>query len=66
MKAIAGRWKTFVALAVAGSLLFLLMARMAVGGPSAAAQSTPSVVPASQPAHGPPPSNEIRDFPQLG
>lgn len=66
MKAITNRWKTLVTLLAAGLTLFFVMARMAVGRPTSAAQQGPLAAPAAQPAQEPPPSNEIRDFPQLG
>ena len=66
MKAITNRWKTLVTLLVAGLMLFFLMARMAVGGPTSAAQQRPVAAPAAEPAQEPAQSNEIRDFPQLG
>ncbi|HYV66261.1 MAG TPA: hypothetical protein VE964_08455 [Myxococcales bacterium] len=65
MKAITARWKTLVAVLVAGVALFFVMARMAVGQPRSPAQPAPAVVPAAQTTQEPPPSNEIRDYQQL-
>jgi hypothetical protein len=66
MKAITTRWKTLVAVLVAGLTLFFVMTKIAAGHPTSPEPRGAAAAPASQPAQEPPPSNEIRDFPQLG
>jgi hypothetical protein len=63
MKAITTNWKTLVSALVVGVVLFFASLQLLAGRPSAANPLPPANVPA---VDGPPISNEIQDFPQLG